>query len=45
MSEAMPLFHQYAFMAWCSDKAQEQLYLLPYFILCLCEDSVFGTRH
>jgi hypothetical protein len=27
MSGAIPPFPQYAFMAWCSVKAQEQLYL------------------
>jgi hypothetical protein len=29
MSGAIPPLPQYAFMAWCSAKAQEQLYLLP----------------
>jgi hypothetical protein len=28
MIGAIPPFSQYAFMAWCSVKAQEQLYLL-----------------
>jgi hypothetical protein len=30
MSRAIPSLPQYAFMAWCSVKAQGQLYLLPY---------------
>jgi hypothetical protein len=30
MSGAIPLFLQYAFMAWCSVKAQGQLYLYIY---------------
>jgi hypothetical protein len=29
MREAIPPLPQYAFMAWCSVKAQGQLYLLP----------------
>jgi len=29
MSGAIPLLPQYAFMAWCSVKAEGQLYLLP----------------
>jgi hypothetical protein len=29
MSGAVPSLPQYALMAWCSVKAQEQLYLLP----------------
>jgi len=24
---------QYAFLAWCSFKSQEQLYLLPYYVI------------
>jgi hypothetical protein len=27
MSGAIPLFHQYAFMVWCSVKAQGKIYL------------------
>jgi hypothetical protein len=30
MSGAIPPFPQYVFMAWCSVKAQGQLYLLPF---------------
>jgi hypothetical protein len=30
MSGAMPPLPQYAFTAWCSVKAEGQLYLLPY---------------
>jgi hypothetical protein len=35
MNGAIPLFLQYAFMAWCSVKAQGQLYLYLYLIVTL----------
>jgi hypothetical protein len=41
MSGAIPPLPQYAFMAWCSVKAQGQLYL--YFILttrCIWDDNI-----
>jgi hypothetical protein len=33
MSGAIPPIHQYAFMAWCSVKAQGQIYLYIYLYL------------
>jgi hypothetical protein len=39
MSGAIPPLPQYAFMAWCSVKAQGQLYLTFYF---LKGDAVFS---
>jgi hypothetical protein len=40
MSGAMPPLSQYAFMAWCSVKAHEQLYL--YLYLWGCTDDISG---
>jgi hypothetical protein len=41
MSGAIPLLPQYAFMAWCSVKAQGQLYLYP---LCCFSTSVYCSK-
>jgi hypothetical protein len=47
MSEAMPPLPQYAFMAWCSVKAQEQLciYLNKVFELIIVVWTIIKTIH
>jgi hypothetical protein len=42
MSETIPPLPQYAFMAWCSVKAQGQLYLYLYLYLYKVNNETFG---
>jgi len=46
MSGAIPPLPQYAFMMWCSVKAQGQLYLLPLPLrnICIIRSSNQGGR-
>jgi len=39
MSGTVTPFPQYAFMAWCSAKAQGQLYILPFYNTVKWEDG------